>query len=169
MASSATAARLQRVTKRFGRVTAVDTVTLTIDLGAIFGLIGPNGAGKTTTFSLLAGYLRPTEGSAEVLGFAPTAVESLRGRVGVLPQDALLPPGDTVGEFLVHVARLQGEPAAKAEACARRALEEVAGRDWWGQKCGALSHGRATTCRSSRRCAMPPRSSTAGASSRARA
>jgi ABC-type multidrug transport system ATPase subunit len=140
---SATAARLQRVTKRFGLVTAVDSVTLTIELGAVFGLIGPNGAGKTTTFSMLAGYLRPTEGTAEVLGFAPTAVDSLRGRLGVLPQDALLPAADTVGEFLVHMARLQGEAPGKAEECARRALEEVAGRDWWGQRCGALSHGMA--------------------------
>jgi ABC-2 type transport system ATP-binding protein len=141
--ASAAAARLQRVTKRFGPVTAVEAVTLTIELGAVFGLIGPNGAGKTTTFSILAGYLRPTEGTAEILGFAPTAVDSLRGRLGVLPQDALLPAGDTVGEFLVHMARLQGEPAVKAESCARRALDEVAGREWWGQRCGALSHGMA--------------------------
>jgi ABC-2 type transport system ATP-binding protein len=141
--ASATAARLHRVTKRFGPVTAVDALTLTIDVGAVYGLIGPNGAGKTTTFSMLAGYLRPTAGSVEVLGFAPTAVDSLRGRLGVLPQDALLPAGDTVGEFLVHMARLQGEPAVKAEDCARRALEEVTGRDWWRQRCGALSHGMA--------------------------
>jgi ABC-2 type transport system ATP-binding protein len=138
-----TAARLQRATKRFGAVTAVDAVTLNVDLGAVYGLIGPNGAGKTTTFSMLAGYLRPTEGTVEVLGFAPTAVDSLRSRLGVLPQDALLPPGDSVGEFLTHMARLQGEPAVKAEACARRALDEVAGGDWWRQRCGALSHGMA--------------------------
>jgi ABC-2 type transport system ATP-binding protein len=141
--ASATAARLQRVTKRFGLVTAVDAVTLTIELGAVFGLIGPNGAGKTTTFSILAGYLRPTEGTAEVLGFSPTAVDSLRGRLGVLPQDALLPAADTVGEFLVHMARLQGDAPGKAEASARRALEEVSGQDWWRQRCGALSHGMA--------------------------
>ncbi len=138
-----TAARLNRVTKRFGAVTAVDAVTLTVEVGAVFGLIGPNGAGKTTTFSMLAGYLRPTSGSVEVLGFAPTAVDSLRGRLGVLPQDALLPPGDTVGEFLTHMARLQGESAAKAADSARRALDEVAGGDWWRQRCSALSHGMA--------------------------
>jgi ABC-type multidrug transport system ATPase subunit len=141
--TTSTAVRLQRVTKRFGSVTAVDAVSLSVEVGAVFGLIGPNGAGKTTTFSMLAGYLRPTEGSAEVLGFSPSAVDSLRGRLGVLPQDALLPAGDTVGEFLVHMARLQGEPAVKAEPCARRALDEVAGSDWWRQRCGALSHGMA--------------------------
>lgn len=141
--SSATAARLQRVTKRFGLVTAVDSINLSIEVGAVFGLIGPNGAGKTTTFSVMAGFIRPSSGTAEVLGFAPTAVDSLRGRLGVLPQDALLPANDTVGEFLVHMARLQGEPATRAEQAARRALEEVAGQDWWRQRCGALSHGMA--------------------------
>jgi ABC-type multidrug transport system ATPase subunit len=140
---SGAAARLQRVTKRFGSVVAVDAVTLTIEVGVVFGLIGPNGAGKTTTFSMLAGYLWPSEGTAEVLGFRPTAVDSLRGRLGVLPQDALLPQGDTVGEFLMHMARLQEVPPAKAEEVARHALEEVAGRDWWRQRCGALSHGMA--------------------------
>jgi ABC-2 type transport system ATP-binding protein len=141
--SSATAARLLRVTKRFGLVTAVDSINLSIEVGAVFGLIGPNGAGKTTTFSVMAGFIRPSSGTAEVLGFAPTAVDSLRGRLGVLPQDALLPANDTVGEFLVHMARLQGEPATRAEQAARRALEEVAGQDWWRQRCGALSHGMA--------------------------
>jgi ABC-type multidrug transport system ATPase subunit len=141
--TSAVAARLQRVTRRFGAVTAVDAVTLTIDTGAVYGLIGPNGAGKTTTFSMLAGYLRPTDGAVEVLGFAPTAVDSLRGRLGVLPQDALLPAGEGVGEFLTTMALLQGEPRVKAARCARKALEEVGGSDWWSQRCGALSHGMA--------------------------
>src|SRR5262249_37821936 len=99
--------------------------------------------GKTTTFSMLAGYLTPTEGSVEVLGFPPTAVDELRSRIGVLPQDALLPANDTVGEFLLHIARLQDIPKDKALESARQGLEEVAGRDWWAQRCGSLSHGMA--------------------------
>jgi ABC-2 type transport system ATP-binding protein len=137
------AARLQRVTKRFGTKTAVDDVTLTIDAGVAYGLIGPNGAGKTTTFSMLAGYLGPSEGRVEVLGLPPAAVDRLRARLAVLPQDALLPATDTVGEFLLHMARLQDIPKAKALGSARRVLEEVAGLDWWGQRCGSLSHGMA--------------------------
>jgi ABC-type multidrug transport system ATPase subunit len=131
------------VTKRFGTRSAVDDVTLAIESGSVYGLIGPNGAGKTTTFSMLAGYLKPTEGTVEVLGFAPTAVDALRSRLGVLPQDALLPPGDTVGEFLFQMARLQEVPEAKVDEFARRALDEVDGRDWWPQRCGSLSHGMA--------------------------
>jgi ABC-2 type transport system ATP-binding protein len=137
------AVRLRRVTKRFGSKTAVDGVSLTIDMGSVYGLIGPNGAGKTTTFAMMAGYLRPSEGSLEVLGFAPAAVDDLRSRIGVLPQDALLPASDEVGEFLVHLARLQDVPPTKAVATARRALADVQGSDWWRQRCGSLSHGMA--------------------------
>ena len=137
------AIRVAGLTKRFGPKTAVDGVTLSIGLGAVYGLIGPNGAGKTTTFSMLAGYLRPTEGNVEVLGFPPSAVDTLRSRLGVLPQDAVLPASDTVGEFLLHMARLQGLSRDKALEAARLALDEVAGADWWRQRCGSLSHGMA--------------------------
>jgi ABC-type multidrug transport system ATPase subunit len=138
-----TAVHLRKLTKRFGQKTAVDEVTLSIGMGSVYGLIGPNGAGKTTTFSMMAGYLHPSEGSVEILGFKPTAVDELRSRVGVLPQDALLPANDKVGEFLVHMARLQDYPADKAEGLARQALSDVEGKEWWSQRCGSLSHGMA--------------------------
>ncbi len=142
-AGAAAALELRRAVKRFGPQTAVAEVSLTVDPGAVFGLIGPNGAGKTTTFSMLAGYLRPTSGEVRVLGLAPSDVDALRGRIGVLPQDALLPASDAVGDFLVHVARLQDLPASKARECARRALEDVDGSAWWSKRCGRLSHGMA--------------------------
>jgi ABC-2 type transport system ATP-binding protein len=137
------AIRLTKVSKAFGLKVAVDDVTLQIEAGSVYGLIGPNGAGKTTTFSMLAGYLKPTSGTLEVLGFAPDQVNALRSRIGVLPQDALLPAADQVGEFMTDMARLQGLPARKAAGLARDALAEVDGRTWWNVKCGALSHGMA--------------------------
>jgi ABC-2 type transport system ATP-binding protein len=137
------AVQMQRLTKRFGPKAAVDDVSLTIALGSVFGLIGPNGAGKTTMFSMMAGYLRPTAGRLEVLGHVPTAVDELRSRVGVLPQDAALPSSDEVGELLVHLARLQNVPRRKAIDTARAALGEVDGGGWWNQRCGNLSHGMA--------------------------
>jgi ABC-2 type transport system ATP-binding protein len=137
------AVRLVKVSKAFGSKVAVDGVTLHVEAGSVFGLIGPNGAGKTTTFSMLAGYLKPTTGRVEVLGFGPDQVEALRSRRGVLPQDAMLPAADRVGEFLTDMARLQGMPSRKAAGTARDALAEVDGRAWWNVKCGALSHGMA--------------------------
>jgi len=137
------AIRLTKVTKRFGPKTAVDGVTLKVRAGSVYGLIGPNGAGKTTTFSMMAGFLQPTEGVLEVLGYSPMQVDELRSRIGVLPQDALLPGNDKVGEFLVHMAQLQDIPADRREESAREVLAEVDGRDWWNVKCGSLSHGMA--------------------------
>ena len=137
------AIRLTKVTKRFGVKTAVDQVSLKVKAGSVYGLIGPNGAGKTTTFSMLAGFLRPTDGAIEVLGYDPTQVDELRSRLGVLPQDALLPPWDKVGEFLMHMAQLQDVPPDRVEAEAREVLEEVDGKEWWKLRCGQLSHGMA--------------------------
>ena len=137
------AVRLKKLTKLFGAKRAVDNVTLQIKAGSVYGLIGPNGAGKTTTFSMMAGFLRPTSGSVEVLGFYPQQTDMLRSRVGVLPQDAILPPIEQVGEFLTTLARLQMVPAREAQATARAVLEEVGGIEWWKQKCGSLSHGMA--------------------------
>ncbi|HQY62672.1 MAG: ABC transporter ATP-binding protein [Myxococcales bacterium] len=137
------AVRLTKVTKRFGVKTAVDGISLKIKAGSVYGLIGPNGAGKTTTFSMMAGFLQPTEGAVEVLGFTPSHVDELRGRLGVLPQDALLPNTDTVGEFLSHMAALQDIPSDKIRAEVESVLAEVDGRDWMKLRCSQLSHGMA--------------------------
>jgi ABC-2 type transport system ATP-binding protein len=134
---------LKGVVKRFGQVTAVNDVTFEVPDGSVFGLIGPNGAGKTTTFSMLAGYLAPTSGEIFVLDRSPDAVDELKGKIGVLPQDALLPAAERVGDFLVYLGRLQGMRAPDAKKAAEGVLAEVEGLEWWSTKCGALSHGMA--------------------------
>jgi ABC-type multidrug transport system ATPase subunit len=143
IAAGPSAIDLKGVVKRFGAVAAVNDVTFEVPQGSVFGLIGPNGAGKTTTFSMLAGYLAPTSGQIYILDRSPDAVTELKGKVGVLPQDALLPAQDAVGPFLVYLARLQGMSSAEARVAVERALAEVQGADWWKQRCGALSHGMA--------------------------
>jgi ABC-type multidrug transport system ATPase subunit len=137
------AVRVNKLIKRFGAKTAVDGVSFKVKAGHVYGLIGPNGAGKTTTFSMLAGFLKPSGGEIDVLGYGPTQVDELRSRVGVLPQDALLPTFDKVGEFLVHMAKLQDVPRDRVELEARTVLAEVDGKDWWNLRCGQLSHGMA--------------------------
>jgi ABC-type multidrug transport system ATPase subunit len=135
--------KVSGVSKRFGATKAVRDVSLHVERGSVFGLIGPNGAGKTTTFSMLAGYLRPSDGTIEVIGRDPQDVAALRGRIGVLPQDAVLPPSDRVGELLVHLARMQGMTSRKANDEARAVLAEVDGAGWWETACSSLSHGMA--------------------------
>ena len=60
--------RLEDLTKRYGKFTAVDGITLDVPRGELFGLLGPNGAGKTTTMRMIAGILRPSYGSVLVGG-----------------------------------------------------------------------------------------------------
>jgi len=74
------------LTKRYGDVVALQDLDLTVEAGEVFGFLGPNGAGKTTTIDLLLDFIRPTEGSATVLGHDSTdGADEIRDRVGVLP------------------------------------------------------------------------------------
>ena len=82
---------IDHLTRKFGDVTAVDGLTLTIAEGEVFGLIGPNGAGKTTTIRMLAGLIGKTSGEAWVAGCRvgdPAAARKLRGLVGLMPEEA---------------------------------------------------------------------------------
>lgn len=77
--------------KRYGALTAVDGVSLTVAPGMIFGLVGPNGSGKSTTIRVLLGYLAPSYGAAQILG-GDARLPAIRARVGYLPGDLRLPP-----------------------------------------------------------------------------
>ena len=108
---------VQHVTKRYGRVTAVDDVSFRVERGEILGFLGPNGAGKTTTMRILTGYMPATEGRATVAGFDIFAhpIEAKR-RTGYLPETPPLYPDMTVREYLDFVARIKGVPAVGAQA-----------------------------------------------------
>ena len=81
-----TAIETRGLTKRYGSETALAELDLTVESGEVFGFLGPNGAGKTTTIDLLLDFIRPTEGSATVLGYdAQEAADAVRDRVGILP------------------------------------------------------------------------------------
>ena len=102
------------LTKRFGSITAVDDIDLSVQERGIVGFLGPNGAGKTTTMRMLTGYLPMTGGTAKVAGFdvfdAPLEVKA---RVGYLPETPPLYPELTVGEYLRFVAEIRGVPRSK--------------------------------------------------------
>jgi ABC-2 type transport system ATP-binding protein len=101
--------RTESLTKRYGRLLALDRLTLEVRAGEVLGFLGPNGAGKTTTLRLLMGFLRPTAGSARVHGFdAWRDRVAVHARTGYLPGDVRLWPRLTAREAAGHLARLRG-------------------------------------------------------------
>jgi ABC-2 type transport system ATP-binding protein len=94
------------LTKQFGSVLAVDHLDLEVQRGEVFGFLGPNGAGKTTTIRLLLDVLRPTAGSATVLGRPPRDVE-MRRSLGFLPAELHLDRRHTVGEAIRYYLELR--------------------------------------------------------------
>ncbi len=120
--------------KRYGRRTAVDGVSFTVDRGAVVGLIGPNGAGKTSTIKMLLGLVRPDAGEVLLLG-RPARDPRARTRVGYLPELFRYQPWLTAAEVLALHVRLSGAdvPAAEQREClalvglADRAGDRVAG------------------------------------------
>jgi ABC-2 type transport system ATP-binding protein len=89
------------LTKRYGRLTAVEDLDLEVGAGELFGFLGPNGAGKTTTIKMLVGLLRPTSGSARVAGAdILQEPEKAKARIGYVPDAATLYDKLTAREFL---------------------------------------------------------------------
>ncbi len=108
------------LTRRFGAVTAVDGVSLSVAPGETFGVLGPDGAGKTTLFRMLATLLVPDAGRARVLGLDPVAdLWALRAQLGYMPGRFSLYPDLTVEENLAFFASVFGTtPAAQAHVIA---------------------------------------------------
>jgi ABC-2 type transport system ATP-binding protein len=97
------------LTRRFGDFTAVDHISFDIEPGQVVGYLGPNGSGKTTTIRMLLGLIRPTEGSATVIGFdAATQSEEIRARTGYMSQKFALYNELTARENLAFYAGVYG-------------------------------------------------------------
>src|SRR4051812_16792462 len=135
---------VQHLTKRYGRVTAVDDLTFKVERGGILGFLGPNGAGKTTTMRILTRYMPATEGHATVAGFDvfDQPIEAKR-RTGYLPETPPLYPEMTVREYLQFVARIKIKGVSSAER--RQRVEDSMRRarvlDMATRHCGKLSKG----------------------------
>ncbi len=122
---------MRDVTKRYGRLVAVDAIDLTLRAGECIGLVGHNGAGKSTVIKMMLGLLRPTFGSVKTLGQEPgaAAAASVRRELGYLPENLALYPSLTGVETLNFYARLKLRTTTGNAALLKRVgLAAAAGR-----------------------------------------
>lgn len=113
------------LTMRFGQVTALDALTVSIEQGVV-GLVGANGAGKSTLLKILLGLQQPTSGRAQVLELdVATRGSAIRERVGYMPEHDCLPPDVSATEFVVHMGRMSGLPQSAARERAADVLRHV--------------------------------------------
>jgi ABC-2 type transport system ATP-binding protein len=118
---------LSDLTRKFGRTTAVDNVTLDVGTG-VFGLLGPNGAGKTSLLRMLATILPPSSGKIRLLDRdpgSPAARREIRRRLGYLPQNLGYYPSFTVVEFVEYFALLKEVPPHIVPKAVAAAVEKV--------------------------------------------
>lgn len=140
--ATTTVLEADHLTRRFGRITAVDDVSFQIRRGEIVGLLGPNGAGKTTTLRMIAGFLCPTAGDARVAGYSVTRDPiGARRRLGYLPEQAALYPEMRAGEYLRFRAELKGVPRSRIAARTEEAAELCGIRPVLRRLIGELSKG----------------------------
>ena len=136
------AVRTDALTKEFGSVRAVESLSLEIQEGTLFGLLGPNGAGKTTTIRLLLGLLEPTSGTAEVLGLkTATQGHEIRKKVGALLEHSGLYEQLSAEENLDFFGRVWQMPTSERKARVRELLTEIGLWDRKDQPVGKWSRG----------------------------
>ncbi len=103
--------RVEKISKQFGRIRALDQVSFEVRQGEVLGFLGPNGAGKTTTMRILAGYFPPSSGHVWIEGHDLfSAPEKYKKWIGYLPESVSLYQDMTVTEFLNFFAELRGVP-----------------------------------------------------------
>jgi ABC-2 type transport system ATP-binding protein len=116
----------KNLTKRYREKLAVNTLTLSVQEGEIFGFLGPNGAGKTTTILMLLGLTEPTSGQLSVCGFNPTHEPlEVKKRVGYLPENPGFYDDISAKENLLYMARLNRIPEKEAQRRTAEVLEQV--------------------------------------------
>jgi ABC-2 type transport system ATP-binding protein len=116
----------KNLTKRYREKLAVNSLTLSVQQGEIFGFLGPNGAGKTTTILMLLGLTEPTSGQLSVCGYNPTHEPlEVKKRVGYLPENPGFYDDISAKENLLYMARLNRIPEKEAQRRTAEVLEQV--------------------------------------------
>lgn len=130
----------QSLTKRFGSVTALDSISIQIAIGELFGLIGPDGAGKTTLFRLLISLYTPDEGESRVMGLDPVRdLWALRRRIGYMPGKFSLYSDLSVAENISFFASVFGTTVTEGMAGIEPIYRQLA--PFESRRAGALSGG----------------------------
>jgi len=104
----------ENLVKSYGKVKAVDGLSLTLDEGSVMGLIGPNGAGKTTTIKMILGLLKPDSGRVEVFGEDPWDNPKIRTLIGVVHEKAYFPSHQRTVDYLKRTCRVFGVSESRA-------------------------------------------------------
>lgn len=137
-APSAAPIEVRGLTKRYGELTAVDSVDLTVEAGDVFGYLGPNGAGKTTSMRMMLGLIRPTSGTARLFGRDPwESVAALEGVAGFVEAPRFYPYLDGRTNLRM-LAALDG---GRNDQLVEEVLDVVELRDRGKDRVGGYSHG----------------------------
>ena len=130
------------LTKRYGDVTALSSLDLTVPRGELYGFLGPNGAGKSTTINVLTGQLEPDEGTAHVAGIDPVVnpVE-VRAAVGILPENGRPPSFLTVREYFEFAGATRGLPDERVAEAVDAWADRLEFRHKLDTLCTDLSQG----------------------------
>jgi ABC-2 type transport system ATP-binding protein len=134
--------RLEKLSKRYGRFTAVEGLDLEVKDGEIFGFLGPNGAGKTTTIRMMAGLIQPTGGDAFLDGKSiskePIAAKKI---LGLIPDRPYLYEKLTGREYLRFLCAVYGVDAKAGEAAGAKMLDTFGLANWSDELVEGYSHG----------------------------
>jgi len=133
------ALELDSVCKSFGDLRAVDSLSVRVPSGSIYGLLGPNGAGKTTTLRMITNIIRPDSGRIQVLG-EPSG-GAVKDRIGYMPEERGLYRKMTAARMLAYFGSIKGVASGELAGRVRQWLKRVDLSDWADRKVEELSRG----------------------------
>ena len=137
--SDMNAVTLENVCKSFGRVRAVDNLSVEVPAGSVYGFLGPNGAGKTTTLRMIMNIIRPDSGRIEILGDGQ--IEQVKDRIGYMPEERGLYRKMTARKVLAYFGAIKGLNEKEIVYRVPHWLESIGLADWADKKVEELSRG----------------------------
>ena len=133
---------VKNVTKKYGKFTAVDDISFTVNDGEVVGLLGPNGAGKSTTMNMITGFITPTEGTIKVNGYdIMKKSKNAKMQIGYMPENVPLYMDLTVKEFITYMAEIKLVERNKRKDEIKTAIEETGLEDVQNKLIRNLSRG----------------------------